>query len=59
LMAAAGVPIEQLSDFMGHASFNLTVNTYRHLYPESRIAATTLANQYLADAANALATQNT
>ncbi len=58
LMAAAGVPIEQLSDFMGHASFNLTVKTYRHLYPESRIAATTLANQYLANAANALATGN-
>ncbi len=59
LMAAAGVPIEQLSDFMGHARFNLTVKTYRHLYPESRLAVTTLANQYLANAANALATQNT
>ncbi len=36
LMAAAGVPIEDLSEFMGHTSINVTVKRYRHLYPEAR-----------------------
>jgi hypothetical protein len=35
-MAAAGVPIEDLSEFMGHTSINVTVKRYRHLYPEAR-----------------------
>jgi integrase len=35
-MAAAGVPIEDLSEFMGHTSINVTVRRYRHLYPEAR-----------------------
>ena len=39
LMAAAGVRIEDLSEFMGHTSLNLTFKTYRHLYPEARDAA--------------------
>jgi len=56
LMAAAGVPMEQLSDFMGHASFNLTVKTYRHLYPELRDKAREQANEYLAARRDALTT---
>ena len=35
-MAAAGVPIEDLSEFMGHTSINVTIKRYRHLYPEAR-----------------------
>lgn len=35
LMAAAGVPIEDLSRFMGHASIAITADRYRHLYPEA------------------------
>ena len=36
LMVAAGVPIEDLSEFMGHASINITIKRYRHLYPDAR-----------------------
>ncbi len=36
LMAEAGVPIEDLSEFMGHTSINVTVKRYRHLYPGAR-----------------------
>ena len=35
LMAAAGVPIEDLSRFMGHSSIAITADRYRHLYPEA------------------------
>ena len=35
LMAAAGVPIEDLSRFMGHSTISITADRYRHLYPEA------------------------
>jgi integrase len=35
LMAVAGVRIEDLSEYMGHASLDVTIKLYRHLYPES------------------------
>ena len=50
LMAAAGVPIADLSDFMGHTSINVTMKRYRHLYPDARIAAASALDAYLARA---------
>jgi integrase len=50
LMAEAGVPIEDLSEFMGHTTINLTVKTYRHLYPEARRRAAAALDAFLAAA---------
>jgi integrase len=50
LMAAAGVPIADLSDFMGHTSINVTMKRYRHLYPDARRAAASALDAYLARA---------
>ena len=41
LMAAAGVPIEDLSRFMGHSTISITADRYRHLYPEALTTANT------------------
>lgn len=35
-MAAAGVRIEDLSEYMGHSSLEVTIKRYRHLYPDAR-----------------------
>jgi integrase len=50
LMAAAGVPVADLSDFMGHTSINITMKRYRHLYPDARRAAASAMDAYLARA---------
>ena len=50
LMAEAGVPIEDLSEFLGHSTINLTVKTYRHLYPEARRRAAAALDAFLAAA---------
>jgi integrase len=36
LMAAAGVPLEDVADYMGHSTVEVTRKLYRHLYPDSR-----------------------
>jgi integrase len=56
-MAAAGVPIEDLSEFMGHTSINVTIKRYRHLYPEARRNAARALDAFLerADTAARLA----
>jgi integrase len=50
LSAAAGIRIEDLSEFMGHTSLNMTYKRYRHLYPEARIEARERLDAYLAAA---------
>lgn len=51
LMAEAGVPIEDLSEFMGHSTINLTIKTYRHLYPQARERAARALDALMAGAA--------
>ena len=53
LMAAAGTRIEDLSEYMGHTSLNMTFKRYRHLYPEARIEARDRLDAYLAAATTA------
>jgi integrase len=50
LMAEAGVPIEDLSEFMGHTSINVTIKRYRHLYPGARRRAADALDALLARA---------
>jgi integrase len=50
LSAAAGIRIEDLSEYMGHTSLNMTYKRYRHLYPEARIEARERIDAYLAAA---------
>jgi integrase len=47
MMAAAGVPIADLSDFMGHTSLNVTMKRYRHLYPDARRTAARAMDEFL------------
>jgi integrase len=51
LMAEAGVPIEDLSEFLGHSTINLTIKTYRHLYPQARERAARALDALIAGAA--------
>lgn len=46
--AASGTGLEDLSEWMGHTSLNLTWKTYRHLYPEAAEAARLRLDAYLA-----------
>lgn len=48
LTAASGTGLEDLSEWMGHTSLNLTWKTYRHLYPEAAEAARLRLDAYLA-----------
>ena len=50
LSAAAGVPITDLSEFLGHSSLELSLKTYRHLYPEARTFAKAKLDAYLSAA---------
>lgn len=47
LMAAAGVPLERLSRYMGHSSIAVTFDTYGHLFPGDEVADATLQEAYL------------
>jgi integrase len=53
LSAAAGIRIEDLSEYMGHTSLNMTFKRYRHLYPEARVEARDRLDAYLAAATTA------
>ncbi len=48
LMAAAGVPLERLSRYMGHSSIAVTFDNYGHLFPGDETADATLQEAYLA-----------
>lgn len=48
LTAASGTGLEDLSEWMGHTSLNLTWKTYRHLYPEAAEATRLRLDAYLA-----------
>jgi integrase len=47
LAAQAGVPIEDLSKYLGHSSITITADRYRHMYPEARETAAQLLDSYL------------
>lgn len=47
LMAAAGVPLERLSRYMGHSSIAVTFDNYGHLFPGDETADATLQEAYL------------
>ena len=47
LAAQAGIPIADLSNYLGHASIAITMDRYRHLYPEARDQASEKLNNYL------------
>ena len=40
-----------LSEFMGHSTINLTIKTYRHLYPQARERAARALDALMAGAA--------
>jgi integrase len=48
LMIAAGVRLEDLCEFMGHASITITRDLYGHLLPDSRQIAASLLDAYIA-----------
>ena len=52
-MAAAGVPLEDVADYMGHSTVEVTRKLYRHLYPESRRRAADALEAFLEDSAEA------
>lgn len=47
LAAQAGIPIADLSNYLGHASISITMDRYRHIYPEARDQASEKLNNYL------------
>jgi integrase len=47
LMIAAGVPLEELCEYMGHSSITVTRDLYGHLLPDARIRAAELLDAYL------------
>lgn len=47
-MAAAGVPLERLSRYMGHSSIAVTFDNYGHLFPGDEAADATLQEAYMA-----------
>jgi integrase len=51
LMAAAGVPLEDVADYMGHSTVEVTRSLYRHLYPHSRRRAAEALETFLEDSA--------
>ncbi|MDX6621746.1 MAG: hypothetical protein QOK36_4132 [Gaiellales bacterium] len=53
LMAAAGVPLEDVADYMGHSTVEVTRKLYRHLYPDSRRRSADALEAFLEDAAEA------
>jgi hypothetical protein len=53
LMAAAGVPLEDVADYMGHSTVEVTRTLYRHRYPDSRRRAADALEAFLEDAAEA------
>jgi hypothetical protein len=53
LMAAAGVPLEDVADYMGHSTVEVTRKLYRHLYPDSRRRAADALEAFLEGAAEA------
>lgn len=46
-MLAAGVRPDALSEHMGHASYQTTVNRYGHLFPDESEKAADLLDAYL------------
>ncbi|MDX6541528.1 MAG: hypothetical protein QOI71_3138 [Gaiellales bacterium] len=53
LMAAAGVPLEDVADYMGHSTVEVTRKLYRHLYPDSRRRAADALEAFLEVSAEA------
>lgn len=49
-MIAAGVNAKQLSTWMGHASINITLDRYGHLFPGAEAEGAARLDQYLASA---------
>lgn len=49
IFAAAGVPLADLSRFMGHSSITITADRYRHMYPEARENAAKLVAAYVSE----------
>ena len=45
-----GVPVEAVSERLGHARVDITLNTYRHLYEIERHAAAIALDDLLSDA---------
>lgn len=57
LMLAAGVRPDTLSEYMGHASYQTTVNMYRYLFPDESDKAADLLDAYLARSAGSTGAQ--